>query len=157
MKKLLLLTLVLGMAFLQACNDECDDVNCSNGGTCVEGTCACLDGFSGTNCETRDIDAFLGTWIGNNVCAGQTGDLVPATITEIEGSNTSVDVDVDGSTFVANIVNGVLIIPETTEEVFGLIVTTSGEGSVNSDGELILETDVTIDGDGVSCTFTGIM
>ncbi len=34
--------------------DQCKDVNCLNSGTCVDGDCECLDGFSGTTCELED-------------------------------------------------------------------------------------------------------
>ncbi len=40
-------------------NDECNPNNCQNGGVCTkisdtEYSCACLDGFSGDNCEIKD-------------------------------------------------------------------------------------------------------
>jgi hypothetical protein len=35
--------------------DDCKDVTCDNGGTCNDGTCSCLAGFSGTNCEIEDL------------------------------------------------------------------------------------------------------
>ena len=31
--------------------DPCEDVECFNGGTCNEGSCDCIDGYTGTNCE----------------------------------------------------------------------------------------------------------
>ena len=41
---------------IQSCKDECDTVVCQNGGSCEEGICACPDGFSGANCETKEDD-----------------------------------------------------------------------------------------------------
>jgi len=36
-------------------DDPCEDVTCENGGTCnSDGTCDCLDGFMGDNCEIQD-------------------------------------------------------------------------------------------------------
>ena len=31
--------------------DPCENVECFNGGTCNEGSCDCIDGYTGTNCE----------------------------------------------------------------------------------------------------------
>ena len=31
----------------------CQNVNCNNGGTCHEGECICIDGFSGSTCDLR--------------------------------------------------------------------------------------------------------
>lgn len=69
---LILLTLILFVSTLcfTACNKDdddpnpCENVSCDNGGTCDNGDCNCLEGFTGTNCETAveagvcdDIDA----------------------------------------------------------------------------------------------------
>jgi hypothetical protein len=52
-----------------ACNkDECKDVVCQNGGTCVSGTCSCPTGYEGNNCETKSRDKFIGTYIGQENC-----------------------------------------------------------------------------------------
>ncbi|MEO0571601.1 MAG: DUF6055 domain-containing protein [Bacteroidota bacterium] len=32
--------------------DPCADIDCQNGGSCIEGTCTCPDGFEGQFCET---------------------------------------------------------------------------------------------------------
>lgn len=48
MKHILFSLLVI---FFLACSDNpCEDVNCNNG-VCIEGTCDCEEGFSGTNCN----------------------------------------------------------------------------------------------------------
>ena len=46
------------LAVISACNnqDACEDVNCLNGGVCVEGDCICPDGFSGPNCEISSFE-----------------------------------------------------------------------------------------------------
>lgn len=35
----------------QSCKDECKEVICQNGGACVDGACACPQGFTGDYCE----------------------------------------------------------------------------------------------------------
>jgi hypothetical protein len=42
--------------------DECKDVVCQNGGTCVSGTCNCTTGYEGTNCETESRTKFIKSW-----------------------------------------------------------------------------------------------
>ena len=41
----------LSVALISCTPDPCKDVVCQNGGTCLEGTCDCADGFVGTFCE----------------------------------------------------------------------------------------------------------
>ncbi|GEM_PF-191585 len=41
--------------FLSSCSDKCADVTCLNAGTCDDGNCECLAGYSGTNCEIADL------------------------------------------------------------------------------------------------------
>lgn len=54
-----------------ACNkDECKDVVCNNGGTCVDGTCSCPTGYEGTTCQTKSVDKFIGTWTATETCSG---------------------------------------------------------------------------------------
>jgi hypothetical protein len=55
MKKLSLLFSAFFMLALFSCSDPCDDVDC-NGGSCVEGTCICPEGFFGDNCEIECIN-----------------------------------------------------------------------------------------------------
>ncbi|GAB5538994.1 MAG: hypothetical protein Salg2KO_10970 [Salibacteraceae bacterium] len=53
MKKLILLFSIALSISLVSC-DDCRDVTCLNGGTCVEGICECPIGFSGATCELED-------------------------------------------------------------------------------------------------------
>lgn len=52
--------------------DECKGVECINGGSCVDGTCACPTGYEGTNCEKLSRDKFIGTWSGTDECDDNT-------------------------------------------------------------------------------------
>lgn len=52
MKTKLFILLILLLGIFTTCeNDPCKEVNCSNGGTCVDGDCICKVGYSGSNCE----------------------------------------------------------------------------------------------------------
>jgi hypothetical protein len=59
MKKYFWLASILFLLVAQSCKeDECEDVTCRNGGTCVNGDCDCPPGFSGPDCsnlETPDV------------------------------------------------------------------------------------------------------
>jgi hypothetical protein len=71
-----------------ACNkDECKDVVCNNGGTCVGGTCSCPTGYEGSTCLTKTRDKFVGSWSGQDVCGSGT-----YTITLTVAASTSSDV-----------------------------------------------------------------
>jgi len=49
--------------------DKCEGVVCyDGGGTCVDGKCACLTGFSGTVCDIPDAKKFVGLYSGHNPC-----------------------------------------------------------------------------------------
>ncbi len=52
-----LMIFTLGAALLSNCGDACDDVDCGANGTCLDGTCDCDEGYSGTNCQTNVCDA----------------------------------------------------------------------------------------------------
>lgn len=50
---LLVISLVLGVVYLQSCKktDNCEGIQCQNGGICSNGACYCPSGFGGDNCE----------------------------------------------------------------------------------------------------------
>jgi len=73
--------------FTSCMPDPCETVVCQNGGTCVEGTCECPDGYEGTNCETATVDKFVGTYTAVEVCNGIT---LPSETASISKSSTDV-------------------------------------------------------------------
>lgn len=52
---------LLGLLWFAGCKNPCKDVNCQNGGQCVDGNCQCADGFYGTQCEKQGV-ACAGTY-----------------------------------------------------------------------------------------------
>ena len=58
------LALFFSVALFQSCDlvDPCSDVTCLNDGICLDGTCDCTTGFSGTDCSTHCSEQILGTW-----------------------------------------------------------------------------------------------
>ncbi|MEM7382615.1 MAG: hypothetical protein AAF361_15700 [Bacteroidota bacterium] len=66
------LFMLLGtVTYFSSCEkDPCEDVVCQNGGTCDEGTCACVDGYEGTDCSTLSADKFVGTYSVSGTCEG---------------------------------------------------------------------------------------
>lgn len=63
---------------LNACKDPCKDVACLNGGACVDGTCVCANGYTGTNCEVspnpcENINCLNGGQCINGTCVCPAG------------------------------------------------------------------------------------
>ncbi len=60
---------VIVLIFLESgCGNKCQDIECKNGGACVDGTCNCADGYSGSDCSTNISANFLGTYNVSEVC-----------------------------------------------------------------------------------------
>lgn len=52
-----------GVVTYTSCNkDECKDVQCNNGGSCISGTCQCASGYEGANCNTESRAKFVKSW-----------------------------------------------------------------------------------------------
>ena len=46
-----------------SCNpDKCKTIICANRGVCNSGSCTCVSGYEGTNCETETRKKFTGIW-----------------------------------------------------------------------------------------------
>jgi hypothetical protein len=121
--------------FFNACDeDACKDVVCQNGGTCVDGTCICAEGYEGTNCETRTADKYAGTWSVVDVC---TSDTYPYTADIAVSSTEAAKILISnfggfGSSVVvsANVNGNSVAIPSQS---FGA-VSISGNGTLSSNG-----------------------
>ncbi|MDX1906693.1 MAG: calcium-binding EGF-like domain-containing protein [Bacteroidia bacterium] len=59
-------------AAFSAC-DPCSKVDCQNGGSCVDGTCQCVTGYEGTECETKSRTRFVGSFTVSETCLGAPG------------------------------------------------------------------------------------
>ena len=75
---LLLWVPVLFAVVLLGCNnDPCKDVDCQNGGDCINGRCFCPDGFSGELCEESNpcdtIDCENGGTCVDGICECECG------------------------------------------------------------------------------------
>jgi hypothetical protein len=128
---------IFSTAVFTSCNgDACADVVCSNGGSCVDGTCACPTGYEGTKCETESRTKFTKSW----ACSDITGS-APALVYNCVISNgvnvTSVIIsNTFSSNFFANTisatVNGnTITIPQQTPDNNGVKVSGSGTISGN--------------------------
>ena len=53
---------------LSSCRDYCKNVSCENGGTCNEGNCDCLPGYTGEKCQTLMRIHFLGEYFETGFC-----------------------------------------------------------------------------------------
>lgn len=66
------LMLAIGIGF-NACNDPCNDIECNNGGTCVDGNCDCPENYSGKFCDTyidpcNNVNCLNGGTCDNGTC-----------------------------------------------------------------------------------------
>ncbi len=48
--------------------NPCENVTCQNGGTCVNGSCNCPDGYEGNNCQTASSAKFKGFYAATDDC-----------------------------------------------------------------------------------------
>lgn len=123
-----------------ACNpDECKDVVCNNGGSCVDGNCACTTGYEGTKCETEVRKKFIKTWTAtdkegaDNLPTYQSAIVAGATITEVKINNIADDFFVND--VVATISGNKITIASQIPDNDGYKV--AGEGTLNTtDGKI---------------------
>lgn len=83
-KSILTVALIASSAFLigiiASCTKKTEDTNtcqttCQNGGTCVDGSCKCPEGYEGVSCEIKSINKFTGVWsVTEDMSLGGTND-----------------------------------------------------------------------------------
>lgn len=72
MLKHYLVLFFFGALLMTSCKKEnsgsCEDVNCTENATCINGICACDEGYEGYNCDITSRDKFIGVWQGKDTC-----------------------------------------------------------------------------------------
>ena len=48
--------------------NPCNNVSCDNGGSCNNGVCRCPTGYENTQCQTKSVTRYLGTYAGYTTC-----------------------------------------------------------------------------------------
>ena len=103
---LLLLVLIVP---LQSC-DKCRNLDCQNGGECVDGRCECPDGYQGETCQQQERDKFIADFEGQEMCLYTNNpplvsiasgtEVTEITITGLYRYTTAVRAIVDDATFI---------------------------------------------------------
>lgn len=163
----------LGIVFLLslmcfACEeDPCAGVSCTNGGTCVEGvgTCDCLPGFEGENCETNTILKFIGSYSADYGNCFATAPDHRVNVSQLSGENRLNIADLGDYAcpggevnVIADITGDQISIPSQNIDCSGeIIYTFSGSGSLSSN-TITLSFSVSYETDGMertdNCTAT---
>jgi len=50
------------ITYVSCSTDKCQATVCAYGGTCDNGTCKCLPGYTGANCQSIIAQKYFGTW-----------------------------------------------------------------------------------------------
>jgi len=129
-----------------------NEVDCLNGGTCVDGTCECPDGYEGVDCSVLWNTKFSGNYINSEMCPDGTfeNDAV-ITADPVEERKITIALNGGFSEVICDLLTSTTFdIPEQTVNTNG--VTINGDGSIDDNGIITLNwnrTDVV-----VSCVFT---
>jgi len=125
--------LALGaMLTFSSCKDECKDVTCNNGGTCVTGSCECTTGYEGTNCETETRAKFIGTYTTNGsvTCPVSGNGTLTGTSISITNSSSAANkivISVLGVNLTATVSGSSFTLDQSTQNNF----TYTGNGSLS--------------------------
>lgn len=144
---------VFSAVTVSSCNeDKCKAIVCAYGGVCSDGTCTCLPGYEGPQCETVNRQRYLGNWtITEN---GSLTDAAQYTIS-VEKAENITEVRIKNfRNFFPDDIRGfvkhdTLYIPQQTSVVENLTYTIVGSGVITSEppygqyGKLVVKYKVT--------------
>jgi len=154
-----------GAVLYTSCNkDECKDVVCENGGTCDAGTCKCVTGYEGTNCQTKWSAKFIKTWTAADKDAS--GASLPAYQAIITAGSSITDIKIThfsgnnsaGSSYFVNDVNATITADKITiskQSPDNDNYTVEGTGTYNSVDGKITWTYTLGDPTGATVNYTG--
>lgn len=139
------------VTFTSCTKDDCKDVVCSNGGTCVSGSCSCPTGFEGPTCAVKSRDKFVGTYIGTETCTiGTDSYTVMVSVNSSDIAVTVTNIYNQGFSATGNITG-----PNTfTFSGAGGTTTYTGSGTLATN-QLTLVYNISDGGTSNSCTFVG--
>ncbi len=144
---------VFSTALYTSCSkDDCKDVVCNNGGTCVSGTCSCPSGYEGSTCQTASASKITGTYTSSETCQPPVaGGNWSSTLTQSSGDATKIIISNfgDSGSNVTGKVSGTGITLDNTQ-IGGQTV--SGSGTVN--GNIVTITYRLTGGTQYDCTMT---
>ncbi len=127
--KVLRLTLLTTLLFFglvstvlyTACEkDVCNNVSCQNGGSCNMGVCRCPVGYENTQCQTKSITRYLGTFAGTISCDNLTQILDTAWITADNVAPNTVAVKLKSIYKTKGLLHGYV---KNNESVYSIVVT----------------------------------
>lgn len=127
MKNAITLALFLCSLFFFSCTetlDPCEAIECGANGICNDGTCACDEGYEGTNCEIEARTKYYGTFTGTITCPG--GNPQDYTFTFIEGNtinqlSVTFDTSSSSSTALLELDDNIATSTKAIEEFLGRI------------------------------------
>lgn len=185
MKKLNLLFVALigAMTFgLSSCTDECKDVVCDNGGTCVEGvcdcpenyygdncdvfcengtyadgTCGCDAGYEGETCSTEQREKFIGSWSYTTPCnpGGSDASTISATVDNIVRVTMTNLTGFNDNTAYAVVDGSTIMIPaQSVVDADGDSWNISSNTATMGTDGFTITVDLTFDGSTSTCAYT---
>ncbi len=144
--------LLLSAFLLVSCSDECDDVNCQNGGTCDDGVCQCPDGYIGDECQTEDRAKFLGVYNVSESCDSGNANYQMTVSPSNSGIRTVLLVFQEAS-LTANVNGNSINMPNQTVSIQNSSYTFSGSGQI-SGSILTMTYTASVGAESIVCTIT---